>query len=161
MEREPILVGEVLGSEPSQLGHVVGRFRRTGQDAGRPVQVEGRRGVRLVRVAIQPDTHELERLALETGLLHELAAKRIEWMLALLEKASGQVPTPLERLVPTTRQQDAAMLVDAEGACCRLRTRVVHGAARRASRTIVIALDPAAAPRADAPAFEFTHAAQR
>src|SRR5437773_11315109 len=86
--------GELLGRrklvvrEPPQLDEVVAGALLA---PGRPREPgEAEHGA--ARVVLGPHAEELERLDLQACLLAQLAAKRVERILALVEEAAGNVP---------------------------------------------------------------------
>src|SRR5207247_4762365 len=66
---------------------------------------------RPVPVGLHPGAEELDRLRLEARLLEQLAAEAVEWVLALVEEAAGEVPEAGGRIVRTAAEQHASVLL--------------------------------------------------
>src|SRR5262249_9567240 len=124
VERDLVVGRQLCWSEPGKLRDVVVGPRLACDHSRRPVQVQRPRSLLTVAVAIHPGADELERLDLETRLLAELAAKRVERVLALLEEASGQVPLSPLGLDRPPSEQEATGAIGDEGAGGRVRMRV-------------------------------------
>src|SRR3954469_13087276 len=88
------------------------------------------------------------RLHLEPGLLEQLAAQRLERMLALLDEASGQVPGALERRPRPPDEKHPTRVVGDDGTGCRGRVRVGDEAALLTRRTAAVRFDCGSAARA-------------
>src|SRR5687767_13562268 len=91
-ERELLFAGELVRLEPAELGDVVGGRRVSGNDPGRPAQIEC--GVALVAVPVGDDADKPLGLDLETRFLSQLALERVEWLLVLVHEATQDVPAP-------------------------------------------------------------------
>jgi hypothetical protein len=126
----------------------------------RPVQVEGRRRVRVVAVAVEPGADELTRLDVEPGLLAELAAQRVERALGLLEEPARKIPGVSIRVVGTTHEQQTPLLVRHQRAGRRLRVGVRNEAAGRAGDPLVVVRELRRAARTEAPAVHPGHGGQ-
>ena len=87
---------------------------------------------RAVAVARHERAEPRGRLDLEARLLEQLAAQRVERVLALPEEAAREVPHPRIGLPRPSGQQDSALVVDAERARRRRGVRVRDVAAGRA-----------------------------
>src|SRR4029450_4152864 len=107
--------------EPLELGDVIRRPRLAGADASRPVQVQRRRGILVVAVAVDPDSDQLERLDLHSRLLAQLSPQSVERLLAFFEKSTRQIPFSRVRIVCSPGEQETACAVDAEGGYGRSR----------------------------------------
>src|SRR5438093_3041224 len=117
MREGELVPGDLAGREPLQLDEVVAR-PRIASTTREPRQAEDDAAV----VGLVPETEEPERLDLEAGLFADFAPQRFQRLLALLEKAAGQIPTAAPRLEAAAAEQHASLVVEEY----RLRSR--HGA---------------------------------
>jgi diacylglycerol kinase family enzyme len=159
-ERE-LVVRDLGGREPAELGDVVVRLGRALDDASRPVEVErhGRRAV--AAVAVHPDSEELERLDLDSRLLAQLAAHAVPRMLLLVEKPARKIPLAGERVDAAPREQNAPVAVETDRARGRLRARVHAEAALGALDHPPAGLGLCAAARTVLPLIELAHVPQQ
>jgi hypothetical protein len=139
---------------------VVGGLRPTADDPRAPVQIQRARPRFVLAVAVHPDAEERERLDLETGFLAQLAANTVQRMLVLVEEAAGKVPSAVEDLARAAREEDAALVVDAEGAGGRTRIRVLDEPAGPAIHAALSVLEVGAASGARDPVVERRHGRQ-
>src|SRR5215216_6593498 len=97
MPEGELVLGDLVGGKPAELGDVVRGLGISFDDAGRPVEVERRCGGAVASVAVHPDPDQVEGLDLDPRLLLQLAPSAVERVLALVEKAAGEVPAALVR----------------------------------------------------------------
>src|SRR5512132_3241312 len=119
-----VVVRDLSGREPAELGDVVVRLGRSLNDAGCPIEVERGRRRAVAAVAIHPHPEKLKGLDLYARLLAQLAAHAISGMLLFVEEPARQIPLAGERIDPPPGEQDASLVVEAHRARGRLRACV-------------------------------------
>jgi len=102
-----------------------------------------------------------DRLDLEAGLLEELAAKRSERFLSLLEEAAGGVPVAVPERRRAATEEQAALLVDDERARRRLRVGPDHEPAGAALGALTVVRNRLAAAWTTLPPVQDSHLRQQ
>lgn len=137
--------------KPPQLLDVVGR---DGVTVATHDPRDGEHVPSVVRLDV--DSHELDGLDLEPGLLEELTAKSGDRVLGLAEEATGEVPVAAPRLERAAREQHTAVPLE-DALHPGDRVRPVPRAAGRAHEMILRGVQLAAAPGTEAPVVVHTH----
>ena len=148
-----------LAEQPSHMSSVTSSaaHRRAADDPRQPDEISTVRVPGPSPYGNEEGTEPLVRLDLQAGLLEQLAPEGVERVLVLPEEAAGEIPHAGVRLPAPAGEQDAAVVVHAEGARGRRGVRVGDIAARRALGATVVRLDPGAAARAVPPVVEEPH----
>ena len=146
-------VRQLAGSEPPQLGDVVG-----GDRVAVRAHEPGHREDPPVAVRLDVDAQQAHGLDLQACLLEELAAKPVGGGLRLVQEASGEIPAAQAGLPSAPREQYPAVTLQ-NALHARNRVRPVLLATRRTGEVILHRDEAAAAARAEAPIVERTHVA--
>jgi hypothetical protein len=146
-------LGQLVRLEPVELREIV---RRPGFPHGLRGPRQAEDDASLVR--LEPEAEEVERFDLEARLLPELAAKRVDWVLVLVEEAAREIPPASTGIDGAPSQQDASALVEADGLRCGRRVRIADVTARAAFDAVFDLRDSLAADGTEPPAVERAHA---
>ena len=151
-ERERLRRRQFVRLEPAHFNEVVpGTGLPT--SAGAPRQAEHDPAV----VGLQPVTEEVAGLDLQHRLFPHLAPQPVQRVLALVQEPAREIPHPCARIPRTAAEQDAAVLVEANGLGRRHGVRVTDVAARPALGAVIDLLDSLAAHGTEAPTVESAH----
>jgi hypothetical protein len=153
VERELSRLRQLGRCEPPELGDIVRGYGLTCSGARGPVQVERVLTAAVLAVTVHPDADETLRLDVEARLFSQLALECVEWVLALVHEAAGQVPPALVRRAGAARKQESSGVVGDERARTDARVCVLDVATRRALDlgAAVDGLDPCSADGAIPP----------
>jgi hypothetical protein len=151
-ERQLRRARKLVRTEPAELDEIVARPGLAAPTSD-PGEAEDDPAV----VRLEPEAEEVERLDLERGLLSNFPPQRVQRMLVLVQEPAGQVPKPLARIEGAAPEEDAAVLVEADGLGARDRVRIGDVAAGPALNPVVELLDSLAADGAEAPTVECAH----